>query len=118
MNSKSVYSQIVELYKEHGSINKVVELVGGSASKIKVQRVLITEGLWSSKTSREIGELFEKGKSPQEIADDLKISVKSVQSYLPYTKGAYFENETSDSKASREYKQRNRHAARIHVQPS
>lgn len=115
MNSKSIYSQIVELYKEHGSINKVVELVGGSASKIKVQRVLITEGLWSSKTSREIGTLFEKGKSPQEIADDLKISLKSVQSYLPYTKGAYFENETSDSKASREYKHRNHHAARIQV---
>ena len=115
MSNKSVYSQIVELYKEHGSINKVVELIGGSASKIKVQRVLITEGLWSSKTSREIGNLFEKGKSPQEIADELKISLKSVQSYLPYTKGAYFENETSDSKASREYKQRNRHAARIQV---
>ena len=115
MNSKSIYSQIVELYKEHGSINKVVELVGGSASKIKVQRVLITEGLWSSKTSREIGDLFEKGKTPQEIADELKLSIKSVQSYLPYTKGAYFENETSDSKASREYKQRNRHAARVQV---
>ena len=115
MKSTSVYYQIVELYKEHGSINKVVELIGGSASKIKVQRVLITEGLWSSKTSREIGDLFRKGKTPQEIADELKISIKNVQSYLPYTKGAYFENETSDSKASREYKQRNRHAARVQV---
>ena len=115
MSNKSVYSKIVELYKEHGSINKVVELLGGSASKIKVQRVLITEGLWSSKTSREIGDLFEKGRTPQEIADELKISLKNVQSYLPYTKGAYFENETSDAKASREYKQRNRHAARVQV---
>ena len=115
MKSSSVYYQIVELYKEHSSINKVVELIGGSASKIKVQRVLITEGLWSSKTSREIGDLFRKGKTPQEIADELKISVKNVQSYLPYTKGAYFENETSDSRASREYKQRNRHAARVQV---
>ena len=115
MSSESVYRQIVALYKELGSVNAVVEKLGGAASKIKVQRVLITEGLWSSKTSREIGVLFEQGKTASEIAEELQLSLKSVQSYLPYTKGAYFENETSDSRLSREYRQRNRNTAQVQV---
>lgn len=101
------YHQIIDLYLQYRSVNAVKNIVGDAASKIRIQRVLITEGLWSSKTSEAVGELYVQGKSSQEIADLLYMSVKNVQSYLPYTRGFYGEKESEFSMASKHYRQRN-----------
>ena len=65
---------------------------------IKVRRVLITEGLWHSKTSEQVADLLAKGKSVAEIAEELVISEKNVQSYMPYSRGAVWEGKTEVTK--------------------
>ena len=87
MSEQDLYQAIVADYEKTQSIKQTAENL--NTNTIKVRRVLITEGLWSSKTSIAVGELHEKGYSTAEIAKELFISEKNVQSYLPYTKGAY-----------------------------
>lgn len=49
MGNAELYDRIIASYKENGSVKKTAEELGTSV--IKVRRVLITEGLWSSATS-------------------------------------------------------------------
>lgn len=96
-----LYNDIVHYYIETESINETLRAVrelypDTPISKIKVQRVLITEGLWESKTSAVVCDAYNyrltQGNakiSAKVIADDLGMSEKSVQQYLPYTKGEY-----------------------------
>ena len=58
-------------------------------SAVKVRKVLITEGLWSSRTSLEIQRYLDQGKTTVEIAEILATTEKAVQQYLPYTRGMY-----------------------------
>jgi len=104
-----LYEQIVEEYKKTGSVKQVVEILGSNT--IKVRRVLITEGLWESKTSRNVGALYREGKSTKEIAEELCMSEKNVQSYLPYSRGAYGGEKSSDATRSKEYRERMKVAA-------
>ena len=50
--NESIYTQIVKAYGECPSVQAISLVLG--VSKMTVQRVLITEGLWESKRSREI----------------------------------------------------------------
>ena len=104
-----LYEQIVEEYRKTGSVKQVVEILGSNT--IKVRRVLITEGLWESKTSRSVGELYREGKSTKEIAEELCMSEKNVQSYLPYSRGAYGGEKSGDATRSKEYRERMKVAA-------
>lgn len=109
MSNNNLYDRIIETYKESNSIKLTAAKL--NTNTIKVRRVLITEGLWSSKTSEAVGELHKQGKSTAEIATALFISEKNVQSYLPYTKGAYG-NGTKNDDAERAaiYRDRNKNA--------
>ena len=51
-----LYQQIINIYKETGSVKKTAEELG--TYPIKVRRVLITEGLWHSKTSEQVVDLL------------------------------------------------------------
>lgn len=105
---KSMFEQIVESYGRTKSVKDTAEEL--CVSRNTVQRVLITEGLWESKRSREIVKLFHEGYSAQEIADRLYLSLKCVQNYMPYTKGMNNENITEDSIKSREKRERMKRA--------
>ena len=78
-----LYQSIIDTYLQTGSVKETAKLL--DTYPIKVRRVLITEGLWSSRTSEEIGALWEKGMTVPEIAEALCLSEKNIQSYLPYT---------------------------------
>lgn len=73
-------------------------------STVKVRRVLITEGLWSSKSSVEIGAYKAAGMSTVEIAEKLHMTEKNVQAYMPYEGGVYgVESQNAvDSRRSRD----------------
>lgn len=103
------YQDILSAFQKNHSVQITAEET--NSSKIKVQRVLITEGLWSSKTSRKIGELYSQGLSAPEIAEWLHQGVKSVQAYLPYTRGAYGGNErTKNAEWTEAYRERQKNA--------
>ena len=83
--SESIYNRIMKAYGECASVQAISLALG--VSKMTVQRVLITEGLWESKRSREIVELAKQGKTADEIAKELVLSLKCVQNYMPYKRG-------------------------------
>ncbi|MBE5852730.1 MAG: plasmid pRiA4b ORF-3 family protein [Lachnospiraceae bacterium] len=98
------YQKIVKDYKETNNIRGTAKK--NQVSIVKVRRVLITEGLWSSPSSEAVKKLWEDGLTAKEIADALQMSLKSVQAYMPYSRGAYGESETSDSMRSKNYRER------------
>ena len=109
-----LYQQIIDSYKETGSVKKTAEELG--TYPIKVRRVLITEGLWHSKTSEQVADLLAKGKSVAEIAEELVISEKNVQSYMPYSRGQYGgEDRSNEAIRSEEYRERMQQAAKNQV---
>ena len=92
---EELYQNIIKVYLQTGSVKETAELL--NTYPIKVRRVLITEGLWSSRTSEAIGALWNQGMTVAEIAEKLCLSEKNIQSYLPYTRGQYGGENRSDT---------------------
>lgn len=103
-----LFEKVVSAYNRLDSIKEVTAELG--ISTVKVRRILITLGLWTSSTSRKIGALYDQGLPVKDIADRLYMSEKNVQAYIPYSKGAYGK-ETYDAVMSREYRERQINAA-------
>ena len=109
-----LYRQIVESYKKTGSVKKTAEELG--TYPIKVRRVLVTEGLWKSRTSEQVAEMLDQGRTVAEIAKALVISEKNVQSYMPYSRGQYGgEDRSNEAIRSEEYRERMQIAAKNQV---
>jgi len=107
MARDDIYQQVIDDFKLTGSVKKTAQNVG--TTLVRVQRILITEGLWSSPTSEKVVALYAKGKSVPEIAEQLFVSEKTVQAYLPYTrteKGYGGEKRSTDAKKSDDYRKR------------
>ena len=103
-----LFEEIADTFLKTGSIKQTVEETG--FNEYKVRRVLITLGLWKSQRSREIQELLDQRLKKEDIAKRLFLSIKGVESYMPYTRGAYYGKETRDSFDSRNYRKRMRTA--------
>ena len=56
---------------------------------IKLKRLLITGGYYSSATSRDVERLVEAGKGIEEICKTMNIRPATYYSCIPYSKGAY-----------------------------
>jgi len=111
----SDYQKIIDIYKETKSIKDTSKNL--NISTVKVRKVLITEGLWRSRTSDEVGRLYANGLSVEEIAAKLFTSPKNVQAYIPYARGIYGEeNRSDDAVRSDEYRERMHTAAEKMVQ--
>ncbi|MDO5332009.1 MAG: hypothetical protein Q4E99_04945, partial [Bacillota bacterium] len=108
MNNE-LYETVIELYLKNHSVKDTAEQL--NLSIVKVRRILITEGLWVSKRSNEVRALLEKGLTTEEIANQLGLTVKNVQQYIPYSRGLYAEKNTSDSIRSSIYRGRKKEAA-------
>ena len=116
MGNDDIYQQIIADYKITGSVKKTAQNVG--TTLVRAQRILITEGLWSSPTSEKVVDLYARGKTVPEIAAELFVSEKTVQAYLPYTrteKGYGGEDRSTDAKKSGDYRKRMQIAARSQV---
>lgn len=56
---------------------------------IKMRKLLITAGVYSTETSREIAKYMEDGFSTEEIQHIMQLSRASIHSYIPYNKTVY-----------------------------
>ena len=102
--------RVIEAYKECKSLKQIATDL--HLSEVKVRRILITAGLWRSKTSDAIQELLDQNLSVAEVAEKLCITEKNVQAYMPYRKGAYSKEDASVSaNRSRLYRERCQTAA-------
>ena len=111
-----IYQQVIDDFKITGSVKKTAQNVG--TTLVRTQRVLITEGLWSSPTSEKVATLYSRGKSVSEIAEELFVSEKTVQAYLPYTrtdKGYGGADRSTDALKSDDYRKRMHIAAKAQV---
>ena len=69
------------------SLNELAREYG--LNVIKVRKILITAGVYSTEVSRLIYELNSQGLSMSEIAEQTGLSKASINSYLPYQEYAY-----------------------------
>lgn len=103
------FDQIIESYLQTNSTKKTAREL--KISEVKVRRVLITCGLWQSPTSEQIEDLHKKGLSVKEIAQQLYMSEKNVQAYLPYARGTYGgPDKTAEAVRSAAYRERLKNA--------
>ena len=101
--------KIVEQLKKGMPIKEIAKK--SKISEVKVRRILITEGIWRSITSDEITKLVNEGLSAKEIADKLKKPIKTVQAYMPYSRGEYGMAQTYTAAQSKKFRERNRKIA-------
>lgn len=101
--------RIVDSFKVTKSVKETAAILG--VSVVKGRRTLITAGLWSSKRSTAVCALLDKGLSVEEIAAQLRVTVKNVEAYAPYRKGAYGkETSTYSAERCKSYRSRNQSA--------
>ena len=105
IRNEALYQDIIKTYLDKGTIEVVASCL--HVSEVKVRKVLITEGLWSSPASARVKYYFEQGMTSEKIAEVLHTTVKAVQQYMPYTKGLYQGDHPSDNaRYSAEYRER------------
>lgn len=102
--------KVIDAYQNCKSLKKIAAEL--NISEVKVRRILITAGLWRSKTSDAIKELLDQNLTVAEVAEKLCMSEKNVQAYMPYKKGVYdAENMSNSAIRSRLYRDRCQNAA-------
>lgn len=75
------------------SVQAVAETM--NTSWIRVRKLLITAGYFSTEQTRQVQALFEQGMDVEQIGKRLDLSRQAVHSMLPYSKGAYYLSEAA-----------------------
>lgn len=96
--------EIIECYQAEKSMRKVTVKAGISNTALK--KILITHGIYPGERAKEVARLTLMGMDPQEIAEYLHISVKTVKSNMPYTRGRYRENQTPNAISIAQWRER------------
>ncbi|MCD8225313.1 MAG: plasmid pRiA4b ORF-3 family protein [Clostridiales bacterium] len=102
--TNELYAQVIEDYEETHSVRKTAR--NCHTSMVTAQRILITAGLWSSKSSRQIKGLLDQGMTADQIAQELSLTKDAVYAYMPYSRGNYGVKQTEDAQYSRDYRKR------------
>lgn len=105
----ALYEQIIFERKDGKSIAEIAKKL--HTTQVRVQRVLITEGLWTSKRTRQIAEMRMQGMTIPEIAESLDKDEKTIQTFLSYSRGRYGRGQTTESVKSKDYRDRMQTAA-------
>lgn len=85
--------ELRELYEESDSLRMLAAEM--NITLLKLRKLLITAGIFTSDICAEVNELYQAGKKIPEIMELTGLSRASVHSYLPYTKGIYNAEEIS-----------------------
>lgn len=83
----SLINEVVKDYKSKKSINAVAKSMHISPQKIR--KILLTAGVIQPEFTRQALYYLSNGLSKSEVAQKLEISLKVLQSYLPYTRMPY-----------------------------
>lgn len=81
------------VYDSTGEIKATAEELG--LSTIKVKKLLITSGKLEYDETKQIQRLMAYGKALSEIIDETGLKKSAINSYLPYTKNIYKDDEVS-----------------------
>lgn len=86
---------VVKTYQKTESIRETALI--HEISRIKVRKLLITEGVYSTPESIKVNELLNEGFSSSEVAQKLSISIGSVNNLSAYRKGEHNSKEPTRS---------------------
>jgi hypothetical protein len=87
------------------SLQKIAEEF--EMSRVKVRKLLITAGVYSTDISEQVNELRQQGKTVMQIMEITGLGRASVYSYIPYSRTAYNTAELSlDAEKCRKYRER------------
>lgn len=93
---ESIYQDAVNIYTATNSVKSVSKELG--ISEHKARKILVSMGInLTSKVASQIMALYKNGYSENEIADIMNLSVKYINSYLPYSRGIYNSENLSDN---------------------
>ena len=90
-----LFNDVCTMYRWTHSVNETASKLGLSTGKVR--KILITEGFDMGFNSSLVKKLSEEGHSASDIASIMKVSPKTVQAYLPYSKGSYLSSSRSGS---------------------
>ena len=103
----------VAKHKSLISFQKELEEIGVRLSTTKIKKILISGEVWTTERSREIAELYEKYRAEGEreaarmIAEELEVSIVTVNTNLPYSSVVYnLENKSQNARRCERYKER------------
>ena len=113
------YGDLVDDRKEedqdHVSLHDVAEKF--NITVMKARKLLITGGLYSTATSRNVQELLAEGKTGKEVQEITGLGRSSVNSYIPYANIIYNLHDISiKAERQKQYRVRKRNSARTHVE--
>jgi len=92
----SIVDDVIKAYEQTDSAKRAAFICG--ISEHKARKILFEQGALSTETSIIVNNLVNDGLSAKEISDELGISQKAVNAYLPYKKGAYKKPDADVSK--------------------
>lgn len=99
-------NEIVKYYKKCDSLKETSAAFGMGWQKVR--KILITEGVYTSEKAEKVKEMHDSGANIEEIAEKLKISKSTVNSYLPYEKTVYNkENPSKNALKIRAWRKKN-----------
>lgn len=78
---------VLACYEETGTMLGVSQKLGISPDTVR--RVLISNGIFPSKRVKEMTRLRMMGLTDDEIATYLRVKIKTVKKYTPYSRGSY-----------------------------
>lgn len=107
--TNELYALVIKDYEETHSVRKTAK--NCHTSMVTAQRILITAGLWNSKSSKQVKELLDQGMTADQIAQELSLTKDAVYAYMPYSRGNYGVKQTEDAQYSRDYRERMEAAA-------
>lgn len=78
---------LISYYESCGSVRETAARFDYSPQKVR--KILIDAGRYASPRSILINQMYDAGKTREEIADCLGVTKKTVDGYLPYSKCVY-----------------------------
>lgn len=102
--NRMVDQEILNAFNDTGSVKGTVEKTGYSWNR--VVKSLSSSGIVINDTHEIILDLCESGMTPDQIAKQLGINIKTVQAYLPRTRPVYGENRSKNATRINEWRNR------------
>lgn len=106
------YDDRIERSEDAPSIRDVANAM--NTTPLRVRKMLVTAGAYSTKLSRRVQSLYDEGCSIQQIMDETGLKRASIHAYLPYVKGNYnLSDSTLNAERKRVFRKRIRVCERL-----
>lgn len=101
---RMIDEEILKAFNKSGSVKGTAEEIGCSWNR--VIKSLSSSGIAINDTHEIVLDLYESGMTPDQIAKQMGINIKTVQAYLPRVRPVYGENRTKNATKISEWRNR------------